>query len=56
MKHQNMQIQRSYSGFSQLNCRVGLLPLMCFLLKRISGICFDLEVKSLIYTFDHGVT
>lgn len=41
MKHQHIQIQRSYPGIGQRNLCVESMPKMWFLLKDDSGICFD---------------
>ncbi len=46
MKHQHIQILRSYPGFSQRNGCVGMLPIMWFLSKRNSGISIGLEVSN----------
>ena len=46
MKHQHIQIQRSYPGFSQRNICVGILPIMWFLSKGNSAISFEPEMNN----------
>ena len=46
MKHQHIQIQRSYPGFSQRNLCVRMLPKTWVLSGRTGGSCFEAELNN----------